>query len=55
MANKLKSINREKINLPKKKKETSSQRASTKKSLGKKKKSDEVEALALTWNEDLCE
>jgi|TARA_B110000438_G_C15240885_1_gene405603 hypothetical protein len=54
MANKLKSINREKINLPKKKKETPNQRASTKKSLGKK-KSAEVEALALTWNEDLCE
>ena len=54
MANKLKSINREKINLPKKKKETSSQKANTKKNLGKK-KSDEVEALALTWNEDLCE
>ena len=54
MANKLKSIKKEKINLPKTKKETSSQRASTKKNLGNK-KSDEVEALTLTWNEDLCE
>jgi hypothetical protein len=55
MANKLKSIKKEKINPPKTKKETSSQRARNKKNLGKTKKSDEVEALALTWNEDLCE
>ena len=55
MANKLKATKREKINPPKIKKETSSKRASTKKNLGKNKKSDEVEALALTWNEDLCE
>ena len=55
MANKLKSIKREKVTLPKKKKETSSQGARTKKNQGKTKKSDEVEALALTWDEDLCE
>ena len=55
MANKIKNITSEKINLPKKKKETSSQRASAKKNLGKTKKSIEVEALALTWDEDLCE
>jgi len=55
MANKLKSIKKEKINPPKTKKETSIQRARNKKNLGKTKKSDEVEALALTWNEDLCE
>jgi hypothetical protein len=55
MANKLKSINREKITPKKKHKETSSQRARNKKSLDKTKKSDEVEALALTWDEDLCE
>ena len=54
MANKIKSVKREKTNPPKKK-ETSSQRASTKKILGTTKKSDEVEALALTWDEDLCE
>tara|TARA_B110001454_G_scaffold170871_1_gene161462 strand:- start:235 stop:399 length:165 start_codon:yes stop_codon:yes gene_type:complete len=54
MPNKLKIIKREKVNPPKKK-ETSSHRASTKKNLGKNQKSDEVEALALTWNEDLCE
>ena len=55
MANKLKSIKREKINQPKRKEETSSQRARNKKNQGKTKKSDEVEALALTWDEDLCE
>jgi hypothetical protein len=55
MTNKLKNTKREKINPKKKKKETFSQRASTKKNLGKTKKSDEVEALALTWDEDLCE
>ena len=54
MAKTLKIIERERVNPPKKK-ETSSKRASTKKNLGKNKKSDEVEALALTWNEDLCE
>ena len=55
MANKIKSTKKEKINPPKTKKETSSQGASIKKNLGKNKKSDEVEALALTWDEDLCE
>jgi hypothetical protein len=54
MVNKIKSIKRKKINPPKKK-ETSSQRVNTKKFSGTTKKSDEVEALALTWNEDLCE
>ena len=54
MANKLKTTKREKVSPPKKK-ETSSHRASARKNLSKKQKSDEVEALALTWNEDLCE
>ena len=54
MANKIKSIKREKINSPKKK-ETSNRSDNTKKNTGKTKKSDEVEALALTWDEDLCE
>ena len=46
---------RERKQIRQKKKETSSQRASTKKIPGTTKKSDEVEALALTWDEDLCE
>ena len=54
MANKIKNIKRTKTN-SKNKKETASQRASPKKNLGKTKKSIEVEALALTWDEDLCE
>ena len=53
MANKLKTTKREKVSPPKKK--TSSHRASARKNLSKKQKSDEVEALAITWNEDLCE
>jgi len=55
MANKIKNIKSEKINSPKKNKEASSYRASARKNLSKKQKSDEVEALAITWNEDLCE
>ena len=55
MANKIKNIKSEKINSPKKNKEASSQRVSAKKFSGTTKKSIEVEALALTWDEDLCE
>ena len=54
MANKIKSIKRTKTN-SKNKNEPASQRASAKKNPGKTKKSNEVEALALTWDEDLCE
>ena len=54
MVNKIKSIKRTKTN-SKNKNEQASQRASPKKNSGKTKKSNEVEALALTWNEDLCE
>jgi hypothetical protein len=54
MGNKIKIIKKKKIN-SQKKREPFDQSASTKKSLDKIKKSDEVEALALTWNEDLCE
>jgi len=54
MVNKIKSIKRTKTN-SKNKNEPASQTASPKKNPGKTKKSNEVEALALTWNEDLCE
>ena len=54
MANKIKSTKKEKINLLKKK-EPPNQTTSTDKNLGKVKKSAEVEALAITWDEDLCE
>jgi len=54
MANKIKSIKRKKINTQKKNK-SSSQGASVKKNLEKTKKSNDVAALALTWDEDLCE
>ena len=54
MANKTKRIKRTKTN-SKNKNEPASQRSSAKKNLGKTKKSNEVEALALTWDEDLCE
>jgi hypothetical protein len=54
MVNKKKSIKRAKMN-SQNKNETASQSASAKKSSGKTKKSNEVEALALTWDEDLCE
>ena len=53
MANKIKSTKKEKINLLKK--EPPSQTSSTDKNLDKIKKSAEVEALAITWDEDLCE
>ena len=53
MANKIKSTKKKKINLLKKK--PPSQTPSTDKNLGKIKKSAEVEALAITWDEDLCE
>jgi len=53
MANKIKSTKKEKINLLKK--TPPSQTANTDKNLGKIKKSAEVEALAITWDEDLCE
>ena len=54
MANKIKSTKKEKINLLKKK-EPPNQTTSNNKNLGKAKKSAEVEALATTWDEDLCE